>query len=139
MYRFFHSFATVSALALGLLVEPAGAHHSGAMYDYSKFLVVNGVVREFAWTNPHVTLWVVDVPKDDQAPKTWFIQSTSPGNMIRRGWTRNTFKAGDRVKVTFHPLRDGTAGGTFMSAILVDTGKEITAEEQDDAGGRPQP
>ena len=32
---------------------------------------------------------------------------TSVGEMSRRGWTKTGVKPGDKIKVTYHPVRDG--------------------------------
>ncbi len=36
----------------------AGAHHSGAMFDRTRVIEINGVVKEFLWTNPHSSFQV---------------------------------------------------------------------------------
>lgn len=112
-------------MALALVAGTALAHHSSAMYDMTKKLTFEGVVKELAWTNPHVVLTVVASAKEGQPAQTWSLESTSPGNLVRAGWTKRTFKAGDNVKVVFSPLRNGKPGGWFVSAILLDTGKEV--------------
>ncbi len=42
----------------------------------------------------------------------------SPNSLARKGWKRNAMKRGDKVSVTIHPLKDGTAGGAFVSATV---------------------
>jgi hypothetical protein len=41
---------------------------------------------------------------------------SSVGELLRRGWTKTVLKPGDNVKVTFHPVRDGTPAGMLMKA-----------------------
>jgi uncharacterized protein DUF6152 len=119
---------TVSFLvALGLAV-PALAHHSFAMFDFSKTVTVKGTVTEFRWTNPHVALLVQFDPKPGAAPEVWSMELTSPGNLTRGGWTRHSFKPGDRIELQFNPLRDGKHGGAFDQATFLDTGKVISAD-----------
>jgi hypothetical protein len=43
-----------------------------------------------------------------------------PGQIARQGWTAKTLTPGMDVKVTIHPLRDGTNGGQFMGVVLSD-------------------
>jgi hypothetical protein len=38
----------------------------------------------------------------------------------RRGWSKNTFKPGDRVKMVIAPLKSGEPGGTLLRATLAD-------------------
>jgi hypothetical protein len=117
------------AVAAVAMIAPAHAHHSFAMYDLAKVVSVKGVVREFRWVNPHSSMTLVaDRPGGTEV---WVIEMTSPGNLTRLGWTRKTFKAGDKVQVEFSPLRSGKRGGGFRSATLLDTGQVMTARMVD--------
>jgi len=97
------------------------------MFDFSKTETVKGTVSEFRWTNPHVTLLVQLDPKPGAAPEIWSMELTSPGNLTRGGWTRHSFKPGDRIELEFNPLRDGRHGGAFDKATFLDTGQVITS------------
>ena len=44
--------------------------------------------------------------------------------MGRRGWTKNTFEPGDKVKVVVWPLKTGEPGGTLQRATFPD-GTEV--------------
>jgi len=116
-----------AGLALLAGAAPAFAHHSFAMFDQTKLVEFKGVVKDFQWTNPHSVVWVVGSPKAGEAPDTWTIELTSPGNLTRMGWTRKALKAGDRVDVQIHPLRDGQHGGSLSKVILTDTGQVFTS------------
>lgn len=108
-------------LAIGMLIAWSGsfAHHSFAMFDMKKEVTVKGTVSEFAWTNPHAFLHVI-VPNPGGGSKEWQLELASPNNLKRRGWKSTSLKAGDAVTVVFNPLRDGTTGGSFVSATLAD-------------------
>ncbi len=99
---------------------PADAHHSFAMYDSARLISVNATVKEFQWTNPHAILIVITGPDPGGAPaEEWSIElPTSPGNLIRLGWTKHSLKPGDRIQLDFNPLRDGARGGSFKKAVL---------------------
>lgn len=104
---------------------PVLAHHSFAMFDSSKEVTLEGEVKEFQWANPHV--WVqVMAPAPDGSGEIveWSIEGSSPNGLVRRGWTRKSLQPGDKVTITIHPLRDGTAGGSLMKVIGAD-GKEV--------------
>jgi hypothetical protein len=105
--------------------SPALAHHSFAMYEPTKTLTFKGTVKSFQWTNPHVVVWVLVQPEDGGAVQEWSLETTSPGVLTRSGWTRQSLKAGDRVSVTFSPLRDGSRGGGLNSVTLLDTGQTL--------------
>jgi hypothetical protein len=115
----------VAALALAL---PVAAHHSFAMFDFSKTMTQKGTVTEFRWTNPHVALLVQLDPQPGAAPEVWSMELTSPGNLTRGGWTRHSFKPGDRIELVFNPLRDGKHGGAFDKATILDTGQVISSD-----------
>jgi hypothetical protein len=105
--------------------RPAAAHHSFAMYEPTKTLTFKGTVKSFQWTNPHVVVWVLVQPDGGGAAQEWSFETTSPGVLTRAGWTRQSLKAGDRVSVTFSPLRDGSHGGGLNSVTLLDTGQKL--------------
>jgi hypothetical protein len=44
----------------------------------------------------------------------------SPNYLARRGWSRTTIKQGDKLSVTFHPMKNGDKGGSFLSAKKAD-------------------
>ena len=106
---------------------PATAHHSFAMFDFDKTVVFKGTVKEFRWTNPHVALLVEGNVKPGDPPEVWSMELTSPGNLTRGGWTRHSFKPGDRIELEFNPLRDGKHGGAFRKATFLDTGQVLSS------------
>jgi hypothetical protein len=107
---------------------PVAAHHSFAMFDFSKAMTVKGTVTEFRWTNPHVALLVQLDPQPGASPEVWSMELTSPGNLTRGGWTRHSFKPGDRIELVFNPLRDGRHGGAFDKATILSTGQVISSD-----------
>jgi hypothetical protein len=44
----------------------------------------------------------------------------SPNFLGRRGWNKNTLRAGDHVEIVIYPLKSGEPGGTFLRATLPD-------------------
>ncbi len=107
------------------IAVPAAAHHSFAMFDFANTVTIDGTVKEFRWTNPHVVLLVAKAGGAPDAPEVWSMELTSPGNLTRVGWSRLSFKPGDRIKLEFNPLRDGKHGGAFKQATLLDTGQVL--------------
>ena len=82
-----------------------------------------GTVNRFEWTNPHTWIWM-DVNERGKTV-TWGIEGMSPNFLARRGWSKHTFKPGDKVTLTIRPMRDGSPGGMFVRGILAD-GKPVT-------------
>jgi hypothetical protein len=130
------AFLVLALWAMALSwVCPASAHHSFAMYDTSKVVVLKGTVKEFEWTNPHALLWVVAAAGDDAGSDLWTIElPTSPGNLSRMGWSKHSLRPGDALSVEINPLRDGKHGGSFKKATLA-SGEILVATAKDDDAG----
>jgi hypothetical protein len=93
------------------------AHHSFAMFDTTKEVTLAGTIKEFQWTNPHTWIWLeVHSPRGDV--ETWGIEGSSPNNLAREGWNKSSLSSGDTVTLVIHPLKDGSKGGSFVSAVL---------------------
>ena len=111
----------LAAAALGCALigsGPATAHHSFAMFDNAKEVTLDGTIREFQWTNPHT--WVQLLVSENGQQVEYSIEGSSPNGLARKGWTRNSLKPGDKIKLVMHPLKDGTKGGSYVRATLPD-------------------
>ena len=93
---------------------PALAHHSFGFYDMQKATQIEGTVQKYEWSNPHSWLFLA-VPSAGGMTVYGF-EMVSVGELLRRGWAKNSIKPGDKIKVTFHPVRDGSPNGLLMSA-----------------------
>ena len=117
----------LAGVLLGAAALPAVAHHSFSMFDAQKEVVLKGKVKDFQWSNPHT--WIqLDVTDATGKVVEWSIEGGSPNLVGRQGWKRNTFKPGDAVEITVHPLRDGQPGGSFVRAVLPD-GRKLGGEQ----------
>src|SRR5271165_929357 len=91
------------AFGVLLSVVPLFGHHgTGASYDQKKVVRVEGTVTEFIWRNPHSSLYI-DGKDEAGNPVNYSIEMFSPGQMVKQGYTRNVFKAGDHVVIEVHP------------------------------------
>src|SRR6185436_258453 len=101
----------------GLVIasRPVAAHHGAAAFenDPAKRLVLKGIVTEWIWANPH-TFLQFDVKGDDGAVVHWVVEASNPPDMINRGWTIRSFKAGDPVTVTVRPVKSGKPVGSIV-------------------------
>ncbi len=123
-----HLFLTLSMFLGVSQLQMAQAHHSTTMFDHAQSVTITGVIKEVQWTNPHVAIFVTGVVKEGEEPTLWLMEMTSPGNLIRAGgWSRTAVKAGDKVTVSFSPLRNGTKGGALKKITIAETGKFYTA------------
>jgi hypothetical protein len=130
---------TLIALAFAVAASPgpASAHHSFAMYDQTRTVTLKGAIKSFLWSNPHVVIWLLGAPATGDAPQTWTVELTSPGNLERIGWSRDSLKPGDEVELQILPLRSGATGGAFKQAKILSTGQVLVANwvQQSQTGG----
>ena len=110
-----------AAIALGLIsagaigdTTPAAAHHSFALFDMTKSVMLEGTVKRFEWTNPHSWIFLNVVSPQDVSDE-WSIELPAAGALAREGWNANYLKAGDRIIVRINPLKDGKKGGRLES------------------------
>ena len=111
------------ALALPATAIPAFAHHSYAEFDTDSKLTLQGMVKEFQWTNPHSWMLVM-VPNASGQQQQWAVEFSSVSLLAARGWKPKTVVPGDKVEITFHPMRNGSRAGSYM-AIKLPNGKTM--------------
>jgi Family of unknown function (DUF6152) len=115
----------VTAMICGVATL-AWSHHAAApVFDMNAEKTVTGVVKQVDWTNPHIWIWL-DVQNASGQVETWGFEGMSPNFLARRGWTRTSLLPGMKITVAFRPLRDGKAGGMFMTGTL-ENGKVLTS------------
>jgi len=115
----------VTAMICGVATSARSHHAAAPVFDLNTEKTITGVVKQVDWTNPHIWVWV-DVQNTSGQVETWGFEGMSPNFLSRRGWTRASLLPGMRITVTFRPLRDGKAGGMFMTGKL-DDGKVLTS------------
>ena len=106
MKAFFSLLTLISVASLGS--GPARAHHAlSANYDTETVGTIEGVVVEVFWANPHIHYYM-EVANADGMTELWDIESSNLGSMISSGWTKDTVKTGDRIRISGHLGRGGT-------------------------------
>jgi hypothetical protein len=101
----------LAVVACSALPSVVTAHHSFALFDQTRTVTVKGVVERFAWTNPHVTIYL-DTP--GPPPQRFKIETGSVNALQRAGWSADSIKAGESAEVTFKPLKNGDPGGLLL-------------------------
>lgn len=107
------------AFCVSAVITPAFAHHSAAMFDFSKTVTLEGTVKEFQYTNPHSWLQVLVVSPDGKTVE-WGFETEGPSTLLRAGIKAKTFRPGDKVTVVANPMRDGRPAGSWISATTAD-------------------
>lgn len=88
------------------------------MYDRTVETPLEGVVKDFEWTNPHVKIQLV-VNENGRAVQHT-VEASGPGRMAAHGWKNSTLKPGDRIVLTVNPLKTGGTDGLFVRVQLPD-------------------
>jgi hypothetical protein len=129
-------FALTAPLALVLAAVPVLAHHSfDAEYDRKKPITLTGTVTKVEWTNPHARFYV-DVKDKNGVVVNWDFELGPPNSLMRRGWTRNSLKAGDSITVTGFLSKFSSTNGNATTVTLTD-GRKVFAGSS--ADGAPTP
>ena len=116
--------ALIAVIFLGLVVTPARAHHSFAMYDQTKTVTLTGVLTQFVSQANHAELHFVPLGPDgrplrgsDGKPITWGVEMAGAAAIAQQGITVAAFKAGTIFSVKLNPLRDGSNFGSRVGVI----------------------
>ena len=114
-------FIGICSLLAGSLIGSSAvlAHHSFAMFDRSKDMIVTGTVQRVDYANPHVWL-TITVVNDASQEALWALEGGNLMGLYRMGWYKDTVQEGDEVTVELHPRVDGDPGGSIMSVTQAD-------------------
>lgn len=113
----------LGALVVGSL--PAAAHHSLSIYDRGQSKTVEGVVKEFRFANPHARI-ILLVAARDGSMKEWDFEGGGVRRLTERGISVNTIGKGDKIAVSYNPMRDGSARGLFVGFTTADGKTYVT-------------
>ena len=110
----------IVVLAFGFGVAAlATAHHSPAMFDMSKSVVVEGTLTKIMWANPHIYMTIETVDESGvhvaQEVEAAGLAVLSPG-----GVTTDSLRVGDEVTLRGAPHRKG-AGNTVLGLEVTKT------------------
>lgn len=95
------------------------AHHSATMFEEKRTITVEGVVKEFQYTNPHSWL-LVDVKDKTGKVTTWGFEAEGPSTLQRAGIRPSDFRPGTKLTITGRPMRDGTTAAIWETAVRED-------------------
>jgi hypothetical protein len=107
--------AKLAVLLCSILLPslPSQAHHSAARFDTKAIVEIEGVIKEFAWKNPHT--WIkMDVTDKKGNIVEWSFEGNGATYILRTGWKRSTIKPGEKVILFANPLVTGQPGGRFF-------------------------
>ncbi len=99
------------------------------MFDHTKTVTVEGVVKKWELTNPHSWLWV-EVKGKDGKVVMWGFEAEGPSTLARAGIKPSDFKTGTELTITGNPMRNGEPAGD-----LDQRGEDVGWEEVRPEGG----
>ena len=116
----------LALVCLGLCVTPALSHHSFAMYDQTKTVVLTGVAHQFVSQANHAELHFYLIGADGKLTKDqdgkyvdWGVEMAGAAAMAQQGVTAATFPTGTIFSVKMNPLRDGSNFGSRIAASAI--------------------
>ena len=115
---------------LAMLTVTAQAHHSEAAFDTQTVVAFEGLVRRFAWRNPHVYIQVETQDAEGRSVD-WEIETGATPILRRSGWTPDSLAPGDRVRVRGHPERDTGRNYAILISIEKSDGSVLSQNPYD--------
>jgi len=110
---------------------PVAAHHSfNAEYDDTKPVTVTGTVTKVEWQNPHIWFFL-DVKESDGTVTKWAFSGGAPGQLMRRGITKDKIQVGAVVVVRGFRAKDGSNNGSGGTVTFSDGRQVFTAGAED--------
>ena len=110
---------------------PLFAHHSfAAEFDDQKPIKMTGTIVKVEWQNPHIWFYL-DVKNPDGTTTNWGFAGGAPGQLMRRGITKDRLKIGDTVMVEGFRSKDGSNNASGGRLTFPDGRMVLTAGSQD--------
>jgi hypothetical protein len=118
--------AVLVAMAAGVLVAPALAHHSFAMYDQTQTLTLTGVATRFIAQANHAELHLFVIGPDGKLVKDnngknvdYGVEMAGAAAMAQQGVTAESFPPGTIFSVKVNPMRDGSSFGSRVGGTAL--------------------
>ena len=110
---------------------PLAAHHSfAAEFDDKQPVKLDGTVIKFDFMNPHS--WIsMEVKNSDGTVARWSVETGSTNALFRRGWRKESLRAGDHITIDAFRAKDGSNTANASTVKLPD-GRQVSAASSRD-------
>ena len=96
----------IAAIVLSATATIRAHHAFSAEFDENKPVKLRGTVTRMEWINPHS--WIhIDVKKPDGTVEEWMVEGGTPNTLLRRGFSKESLKAGTEIVVDGFQSKDG--------------------------------
>jgi Family of unknown function (DUF6152) len=94
------------------MVAGFAMHHSIAgVYDSSRPMVLEGVIKEFRFVNPHPFVMI------DAKDQIWKLEMDNLRELVAVGMTKETLKPGDRIVVSGARAREKSEQSLYVERL----------------------
>ncbi len=122
-----YAIAGACATILWCFLPPAAAHHSSSGYDLGKTIELRVTVTKFEFVNPHAYVFFT-LPDANGKPAEGRCELPALTALSRLGWTRTTFRPGQKVTIKGAPARH-EENVCMLQSFIGEDGREISRTE----------
>lgn len=111
--------AVATTMAMAIAMSQVYAHHSFAASFTEDEIVREGVVDRYIFKNPHVIIFM-NVTDANGAEVEWMVEGSAATSQRRAGWSDQTVKPGDHVRITGNAGRNGKTMISMENVEILD-------------------
>lgn len=104
--------ASICFILLSIFSSGLSAHHSHSSLSRDDYRTFTGVVTEYLWRAPHIYIKAETVMPDGEV-REYAMEMGNPMSMIRNGWDKDTWQAGEQI--TWYGRHDRDLNRPYMS------------------------
>ncbi len=122
--------AFLAVLAISGSLPLFGHHSFAAEFDDKKPVKMTGTLVKVEWQNPHIWFYLA-VKNDGGTTTNWGFSGGAPGQLMRRGITKDQLKIGETIVVEGYRAKDGSNNASGGRVTFPDGRNVLTAGSQD--------
>lgn len=125
--RLLSLFAVAILVSVVMAPELAAHHSTNEIYDETQTIEITGAVKVWRLVNPHPFL-IIEVTGPDGQKEDWDVSfgASAVGPLARRGYTAETFRAGEIITARGNPAKSKEAKGLLIRGGMTrEDGSEI--------------